>query len=276
MRKTNKLDPDYNGRKNEYNATQKEQEQVISLSQLSTSIPELGVFLMDSNRSSRDLCQLSIGYVLILITVWTPSPYQRSMFWISFAVVVGLCLEGRLRGEPLGLGLRGFLPSAWIIASAMSLSFLGIYIAERIHTLHYFYGHTIFGPPAWGYLVWATLQQFILQTFILTRLLRLFPARSTAIVLAALMFSLAHVPNPLLVIATLAWGVAACALFLRYRNLYTVGIIHFLLGVTLAVTVPNDVHHHMRVGLGYYFYRSHPADSNVTLYRGSHLQSIGH
>jgi hypothetical protein len=230
---------------------------------------------MDSNRSPRDLYQLSIGYVLILITVWMPNPYQRSMFWISFAVVVGICLAGRFRGEPLGLGLRGFLASAWIIASAMSLSLLGINIAERMHTLHYFNGHTIFGPYAWGYLIWATLQQFILQTFILTRLLRLFPERYTAVLLAGLMFSLAHIPNPLLVVTTLVWGVAACVIFLRYRNLYTVGIIHFLLGVTLAVTVPNDVHHHMRVGLGYYFYRSHHDRGNVTLYRGSHPQSIG-
>jgi membrane protease YdiL (CAAX protease family) len=230
---------------------------------------------MYSNRSPRDLYQLSIGYVLILITVWTPNPYQRYLFWISFAVVVGFCLEGRLRGEPLGLSLRGFLASAWIVACAALLSFVGIYIARNMHTLHYFVGHTIFGPRAWGYLIWATLQQFILQTFLLTRLLRLFPERSTAILLAALMFSLAHIPNPLLVATTLAWGVASCALFVRYRNLYTVGIIHFLLGVTLAVSVPNDVHHHMRVGLGYYFYRSRHGGGNVTLNRGSHTPPNG-
>jgi hypothetical protein len=231
---------------------------------------------MDSNRSRRDLYELCIGYILILVTVWTPNPYQRPMFWISFAVVVGFCLGGRLRGEPLGLGLRGFLPSAWIIVTAICLSLLGIYISKLVHTLHYPYGHMIFGPRTWGYLVWATLQQFILQTFILTRLLRMFPERSTSILLAALMFSLAHIPNPLLVVITLVWGVAACALFLRYRNLYTVGIIHFLLGVTLSITVPNDVHHHMRVGLGYYFYRSHHSGSNVTLNRGSHPQVTRH
>jgi hypothetical protein len=228
---------------------------------------------MASERSPRDLYQLSIGYILILITVWTPNPYQRFFFWLSFAVVVGFCLQGRLRGEPLGLGFQGFLRSTWVIAIALMLSLLAIYFAIREHTVHYFFGHTIFGPRAWGYLVWATLQQFILQTFILTRLLRLFPERSTAILRAAFMFSLAHFPNMLLVATTLVWGIGSCALFLRYRNLYTVGIIHFVLGVTLAVSIPSDIHHNMRVGLGYYFYRPH---HSVTLYRGINPKPISH
>lgn len=216
---------------------------------------------MEPNVSRRDLYQLTIGYLLILITVWTPNPLQRALFWVSFAVVVGFCLEGRLRGDPLALGFKGFLRSTWAVAIALLLSITVIEIAIRLNTIHYFFGHTIFGPHAWGYLIWATLQQFILQVFFLSRLLRLVPQRTMAVLIAAVMFSLAHVPNPLLVSATLLWGIVACALFLRYRNLYTVGIIHFLLGVTLAVAVPSDIHHNMRVGLGYYFYRPHKVAS---------------
>jgi len=59
------------------------------------------------------------------------------------------------------------------------------------------------------------------------------------------------VPNPLLVVATVVWGIVACALFLRYRNLYVLGLAHAILGMCIAVAVPNTVHHHMHVGLGY-------------------------
>ena len=106
----------------------------------------------------------------------------------------------------------------------------------------------------WGflaYIVWALIQQFILQDFFLARLLRITPRRALAVIAAGLLFALAHVPNPLLVIATVVWGIVACALFLRYRNLYVLGLAHAILGMCIAVAVPNAVHHHMRVGLGY-------------------------
>ncbi len=221
---------------------------------------------MNSNIPSRPVLEVSIGYLLILATVWTPNPYQRVLFWVSFAVIVALCLVGRARGERLGLGVSGLVGSLWAVFAAGVLAAVAIEVANLLHTLHPFFGHSLLGVHAWGYLIWALLQQLILQSFILTRLLTVFPERSTAVLVAALMFSLAHVPNMLLVFTTLAWGLAACALFLRYRNLYTLGIIHFIFGVAVAVCVPSAIHHNMRVGLGYYFYRSgavhHLAASN--------------
>ena len=95
------------------------------------------------------------------------------------------------------------------------------------------------------------MQQFILQDFFLARLLRLLSTRTAAVLTAAVLFAVAHLPNPLLMVATLAWGIAACALFLRYRDLYSLGIAHGILGLCLAIAIPNTVHHQMRVGLGY-------------------------
>ena len=47
----------------------------------------------------------------------------------------------------------------------------------------------------------------------------------------------------------------ACPFFLRYRNLYALGLAHGILGLCVAITVPDALHHHMRVGLGYLRYR---------------------
>ena len=56
--------------------------------------------------------------------------------------------------------------------------------------------------------------------------------------MAALLFALAHLPNPILAPITLIWGLAACLLFLRYRNLYPLMIAHAILGITIAITIP--------------------------------------
>jgi hypothetical protein len=110
------------------------------------------------------------------------------------------------------------------------------------------------------------MQQFILQSFFLLRLLRLLPGKALPIAVATGMFALAHLPNPILTPITLVWGAISCVLFLRYRNIYALGLAHGIMGLCVAVTVPSSLHHHMRVGLGYLRY--HPS-------RRDRLQSNG-
>jgi hypothetical protein len=50
------------------------------------------------------------------------------------------------------------------------------------------------------------------------------------------------------------WGAFSCALFRRYHNLYVLGLAQGLLGLCFAVCVPDSLHHHLRVGLGYLRY----------------------
>ena len=67
---------------------------------------------------------------------------------------------------------------------------------------------------------------------------------------------MAHLPNPLLTVAALFWGIASCALFLRYHDLYSLAVAHAILGLCILVTIPDSVHHQMRVGLGYLQYHA--------------------
>jgi hypothetical protein len=100
------------------------------------------------------------------------------------------------------------------------------------------------------------MQQFLLQSYFLLRFLRLLPGKAAPIIAAIGIFALAHLPNPILTPVTLVWGTISCLLFLRYRNIYALGVAHGIMGLCLAMTVPNSLHHHMRVGLGYLRY--HP------------------
>ena len=206
---------------------------------------------------TRDLAELAIGYGLILATIWTPNPTQRILYWTAFAWIATTAFLRRKETAPNGLGLRGLLPSLWIAALATAIFLAAIALAEHLHTLHPLYGPLPVVVHIAGYALWALMQQFILQVYVLLRLLRLGMKRNSAVALAAALFAIAHIPNPVLVALTLAWGAISCLLFLRYRNLYALALAHGILGMCLAVTVPNPINHHMRVGLGYLEYHRH-------------------
>ena len=207
-----------------------------------------------SESKTRDAAELAIGYVLILLAEWVPnSASQRFLFWFTLAWLIVTTILARPNARTLGLR-----PSSacllWIVPVIILLGALSVWMASQLHTLHGFSIGTLMGRVR-GYLVWSLLQQFMLQDYFLLRLLRLMPGKAAAVSTAAILFAGAHIPNPVLMLGTLLWGMAACILFLRYRDLYSLGVAHCLLGICIAVTVPAHIHHGMRVGLGYRQYR---------------------
>jgi membrane protease YdiL (CAAX protease family) len=205
---------------------------------------------------ARDIFELVLGYGMILAVIWTPNPPQRILYWITFALVIVITLLRRDSLRTLGLTRDGFLRSLWVVGAAAILAAIAVAVAWRLHTLHRHFGRISLDFHFSGYVIWALLQQFLLQDYFLLRLLRLVRNPWIAVAIAAAIFSIAHMPNPVLVILTLVWGLIACVLFLRYRNLYALGIAHAILGICVAISVPNHIQRHMRVGLGYLHY--HP------------------
>jgi hypothetical protein len=205
----------------------------------------------------RALLEAAVGYGLILIAIWTPLPWQRAigltaLAWIVFATVRSFDGWGAM-----GWGISGSVRSIWLIGVALLLAAGAVMVAGTLQILPLPGFLMMIVRRYWSYALWALLQQFVLQDFILLRLLRLLPGRMMAVMTAAGLFALAHVPNPVLMPLTLVWGLAACLLFLRYRNLYTLAAMHIIFGICVAITVPGPVDHNMRVGLGYLTYRPH-------------------
>ena len=204
----------------------------------------------------RDLVEVLLGYGAILLVIWTPNPVQRVLYWLACALIVTIVALRKQNLESLGLVGRNLLTSLWIVGAALALGAISIFIADRMHTLHSLHGQAALFSHVWGYLVWSFMQQFLLQIFFFCRLLRLTsPAKAVAI--AAGLFAVAHIPSPILAAATLVWGICACLLYLKYRNLYVLGLAHGILGICFAITVPDHFHHHMRVGIGYLNYHPH-------------------
>ena len=102
-----------------------------------------------------------------------------------------------------------------------------------------------------AYLLWGLTQQYALNGYFLNRLDAAVSARAAS-VLAALLFSLAHAPNPFLMAITFPLGWCATLLYRRSRNLYLLGIAHAAIGLLLFLVVPDSVSHHLRVGPGWF------------------------
>ena len=205
--------------------------------------------------SARELAELILGYGLILVVLWTPESAQRVLAPLALAATLAVVLARRQSREELGFGVRGLVPSLWILPAAVTLVLASVLISKRVGTLHS-YGANL--AHATGYFLWTIYQQFLLQDYFLPRMMRVLPSETEAILFVAGLFATAHLPNLVLTAATFVWGLISCMLFRRYHNLYAVGLAQGLLGLCLAVCVPDALNHHMRVGLGYLHYHARP------------------
>ncbi len=217
-------------------------------------------------RSKRRIfIELTICYGLILLVIWTPRPWQKHLWWIA-AVIVAIIAALSFNGlKPMGLRMGNIFRSTWIAGLALLLSTAAVVAAIQLHTLHLPNGGaSAFVKTYWIYALWACVQQLLLQGFFLPRFMVLTRNPRNAALIAGVLFALAHLPNPILTPVTLAWGFAACLLFLHYRNLYPLAMAHAIVGITITISIPAPLDHNMRVGLGYLTY-NHPAPNPTDL-----------
>jgi len=198
--------------------------------------------------------QLITSYVFIEKALWAGNMVARNRWGLMGAISIALyvivdhpSIHRLGLSLPRGLGLSLMLATSFAAALAL------------IFTVRWAGGQVPANPTwpnlhtAWQYLIWALMQEFILQSFFFTRCEDLFGS-SAAVWIAGTLFAAAHLPSPLLTTFTLIGGLVFCEMFRRFRSLYPIGVVHALLGSTIALTMPDSVLHHMRVGIGYLRY----------------------
>ena|SRR5579859_3895381 len=195
------------------------------------------------------------AWALIEATIWTSGKTQLRLFFLSALFIVGTTIAHRPRLKDIGLGFRGLRSTLWVIPAALAVASAAMFIAWEAGTLHPLFGAARPVTHSSGYAVWAVFQQFILQSYFFLRLERLISTRFAALCSAGL-FCLVHIPNPVLLVVCLFAGWLACEVFRRHRNIYALGVAHAILGLTIALTVPDHIQRHMRVGIGYYRYHA--------------------
>jgi len=201
----------------------------------------------------RDVVEIGLGYGLIIFVIWLPTRAQQILSPVVLVITIAIVVARCPSREELGFGLRGLIPSLWILPAAAILGAVGVLIARRLGTLH-----PLFHPDVQhvaGYVLWTIYQQVLINDYFQPRFTRLFDSDGPAAIATTVLFSAAHLPNLWLTVATLAWGSVSCVLFRRYHNLYALGLAQGVLGLCFAVCVPDSLVHHMRVGLGYLRYR---------------------
>jgi hypothetical protein len=203
---------------------------------------------------ARDLIELIVGYGVIIGTIWSPEYLQRIFTPLVLVLTLGIILARRPSREQLGLDWRTFIRAAWILFAAIAFGLISVLIAAKLGTLHQLYKDGL--AHITGYVLWTIYQQVLLQDFFMDRLLRLGLNGSTAVTIAGTLFAAAHLPSPWLTAATLIWGILSCALFRCYHSVWALGLAQGVLGLCFAVCIPDALHHHLRVGLGYLRYHS--------------------
>jgi len=197
----------------------------------------------------RDAVEIAAAFGMLEIALWTPKAAQLRWGIAMLAVVALLTVFGRRTATDLGLGALGFrgalvlLPiSAGVCALLLVTGWLAGWLHSPISSVAVKHGL--------GYVAWAFAQQYMAQSFYYVRFESLVGSRR-AMWIAAALFSVAHLPNPVLLPATFFAGLAFTYAFRRYRNLYPIAAAHAMLGLALSVALPMSWTHQMRVGLGY-------------------------
>lgn len=198
--------------------------------------------------------QLVIGYGLIECALWSPRITIRNRWALVAAIVIVIFfLLDRPSIRRMGLGLPSTLGASVVLAISFAAAIVMIFFVQSI-------GGQIAPLPTWttlfrssGYVIWALLQELLLQSFFFTRCEDLF-GTSGAVWVAATLFAAAHLPNLILTTLALVGGLFFCEMFRRYRSIYPIGIVHALLGLTVAITMPDSLLHHMRAGIGFLQY----------------------
>ena len=189
-------------------------------------------------------------FLSIVLYIWWLRPYAPAA-WTAIPAL--LLASHAYRGEtPAALGFRrdDFRSSARVCAApllalAATLSAAAVVLGTvREVTLPRAAAFVAY------YCLWGLVQQYALNGYFTNRIRTSAPsARAPWVALgAATLFGLVHTPNLFLMGVTFVTGYLSALIYLRYRNLYVLGIAHGLIGALLYWIVPVTVSHYFYVG----------------------------
>jgi Type II CAAX prenyl endopeptidase Rce1-like len=211
--------------------------------------------------SARDLkhwltaAEILAFYGCILADIWRWQ-YSHPLVWVVF--LAALVASHWVHGDSLrDLGLTGFQlrASAETVLPIMT----ALYAAAAI--FGFASGRFKWVLPNRAALVyflaygsWCLAQQYLAQSYFHHRLMTIIRNRHLSSLLVAVMFGSAHIPNPILMIATTIAGFIFAETFARHRNIWPLALAQAVGGFLMAALTPAALIHNMRVGPGYFFW----------------------
>jgi hypothetical protein len=199
--------------------------------------------------------EVLLVYAGILLYIWRwQFTYPRA--WVLLLAIVlasHAAHRDTLRGMGLDFaGLRASAEAILPLAAAVYLPAVAWgFISGRLHLLAPG-KHTLVSFAS--YLVWCAFQQYVAQSYFHRRLMSLTPNPHVSSMIVALLFGAAHIPNPILMVATTLGGFVLSGVFARHRNVWPLALAQAAGGFLIAALSPPALIHHMRVGPGYFFF----------------------
>jgi Type II CAAX prenyl endopeptidase Rce1-like len=194
-------------------------------------------------------------YAAILLYIWRwqdTHPY----LWIPLLAAV-LFSQWVYHDTPKEMGLTGheFRPCA-----RLSLPVLAAVVVPAV--VYALWNHSsaarLESPRVWpslgAYLVWCSFQQYLTQSYFHRRLMKVLRTPHLSSLVIAIMFAGAHIPNPVLMVATFAGGFVFAEIFIRHPNIWPLAFVQAVAGFLIGTLLPSWIIHSMRVGPGYFFF----------------------
>jgi len=199
--------------------------------------------------------EVALVFAGILAYIWRwqhTSPHAWIALWVVI-LVSHVLHRDNLRG--LGLGRTGLRASAqWVLPLTLLLCLPMLFYGFGHHRLAVL--RLTWQSPLllMGYGSWCAFQQYLAQSYFHNRLMLVIRNRHLSSAVVGIMFSATHIPNVILMVATLLAGVVFAEVFAAHRNIWPLALAQAVGGLLLAAISPDSLIHHMRVGPGYFFY----------------------
>jgi hypothetical protein len=212
---------------------------------------------LDANDRGVALWEIISVVLSCLIAQWTIHSFAGQFKWIgAVPIVLALALmifshrERRENLRELGFRLDNLfaairvliLPTAIAIVLIVAASWL---LSEADFTLRPRYRLLL--VPAW-----ALFQQYALQGFINRRAQIVFGPGWTSAFMVGAVFSVLHLPSPLLGLLALIGGVVWAKSYQRHPNLLALGLSHTAVSWALSLTIPSHYAGQLRIGFKYF------------------------
>ena len=194
-------------------------------------------------------------YAGIIAYIWRwqhTYPYAWMALW---GIILVSHVLHRDTLQSLGLSLDGMRASAQLvlpIALAFYIPLVAFGVARHALVLVLVNRHAI--ASLLGYGAWCAFQQYLAQSYFHNRLREAVRSRHLSSLVVGIIFGSAHIPNPILMVATTVAGFIFAEIFARHRNIWPLALAQAVGGLLLAAVSPASLMHNMRVGPGYLFY----------------------
>lgn len=208
-----------------------------------------------SLRRAASAAEVLSVYAGILLYIWRWQ-FTIPWFWIVLLAVIWIShVAHRETLRSLGLTRHELRACAKTTLPLFLLLLISLIVALALRPSLLFAAPYESAFSLGGYTAWCAVQQYLAQSYFHRRLAAVVRSPHLSSLLVGVLFGAAHIPNPVLMIATALGGWIFAEIFARHPNVWPLAITQAVGGILLRGALPPSLIHNMRVGPGYFTYQ---------------------